>query len=335
MPYRVLLVEEGNTLKAGASLLYQSGELASCGTECTPSELPRAVQTYQPDLILMLMTGNELLPVVETVMAERPTPIVLLEASADLKEAVFRAMALGALEAFVLPEKPTLEFWFELSRKLPLLAQVRVVRHVRGNLKRRGKPRPQPNEEPGLPLVAIASSLGGPKALSVLLRGLPRELPAALVLCQHISDGFTAGLASWLSTEARLPVVEAMDGQVLQPGMAYLARSGFHLVVRADGTLHLDEAPPMMGFRPSCDVLLSSAAEAFHTRCTGVILTGMGRDGARGLLEIRRHGGHTIAQDEASCVVYGMPREAVALGAVQEQLPLEKIAQAIVERVKG
>jgi two-component system chemotaxis response regulator CheB len=213
------------------------------------------------------------------------------------------------------------------------LATVRVVRHVQGNLKKRGEPKRSPASENAFPLIAIASSLGGPKALSSLLKSLPRTLPAAIVICQHISDGFTAGLASWLAAESKLPVVEAMEGQALQPGMAFVARSSFHLRVRKDATLQLEDTAPVMGFRPSCDLLLTSAAETFGSRCIGVILTGMGRDGARGLLEIRRRGGHTIAQDEATCVVYGMPREAMLLGGVQEQLPLDQIGPALVKRV--
>jgi two-component system chemotaxis response regulator CheB len=131
-----------------------------------------------------------------------------------------------------------------------------------------------------------------------------------------------------------LRVVEANDGEEMVPGTVYIARSGSHLMVRPKGVLSLDPGPPVRGFRPSCDVLLTSAAETFGTRTLGVILTGMGRDGARGLKEIRERGGRTIAQDKATCVVYGMPKEAVRLGAAEEVLPLDRIAPMLVQWVE-
>jgi two-component system chemotaxis response regulator CheB len=218
-----------------------------------------------------------------------------------------------------------------VSRKLMLLAEVRVSRPVQVQ-KQRGM-RPQQTEAP-FPLVAIASSLGGPKALAVVLRMLPKAFPAPVCICQHISDGFTEGLAQWLSTETALRVMEAVDGSEMVPGTVYIARSGSHLVVRPKGRLALETSPPVRGFRPSCDVLLTSAAEAFGTRALGVILTGMGRDGARGLKEIRERGGRTIAQDRATCAVYGMPKEAVRLGAAEEVLPLDQIGPTLIQWVE-
>jgi two-component system, chemotaxis family, protein-glutamate methylesterase/glutaminase len=331
-PYRVLLVDEEGALPLTASALFASGELVSCLRSCHSRELLAVVRAETPDVIVMEMSpGEAVFTGIEQVMAERPTPILLLDTSkdhVDHKEDVFRAMALGALDAVTLPDRPRGEFWDELTKKIALLSQVRVVRHVQGRRKRSEVKSPSP-DQPAFPLVAIASSLGGPKALSLLLKLLPAEFPAAVVICQHISEGFTAGLAQWLASESRLQVVEARDGQALRPGAAYIAPSGCHLLVRPEGVLKLDSGPPLMGFRPSCDALLMTAAEIFHRRCSGVILTGMGKDGARGMLEIQKRGGHTIAQDEASCVVYGMPKEAVLLGAVAESLPLEGIAQSL------
>ena len=216
-----------------------------------------------------------------------------------------------------------------------LLAQVRVVQHVRGKRRHRSEGTPRDEGAPPFPLIAIAASLGGPKALSVLLRTVPRAFPAAVVICQHISEGFTGGLSQWLSTETSLKVHEARDDDALQAGHVYIAPSGLHLLVRPDYHLALDDGPPLMGFKPSCDLMLSSAAQAFGKRAIGIVLTGMGRDGARGLREVKLRGGRTIAQDEASCVVYGMPREAVELGAAEEILPLEQIAPTILKWVES
>jgi two-component system chemotaxis response regulator CheB len=160
---------------------------------------------------------------------------------------------------------------------------------------------------------------------------MPKGFPAPICICQHISEGFTEGLAHWLSLETPLRVMEATHGMMMEPGGVYIAPSGAHLVVQPDGRLNLDPGAPVRGFRPSCDLLLSSAAEAFGRRCVGVILTGMGRDGARGLKEIRERGGRTIAQNAETCVVYGMPGAAVQLGAAQEVLPLDQIASTLVK----
>jgi two-component system chemotaxis response regulator CheB len=243
----------------------------------------------------------------------------------------FQALALGAVDVVDRPAEPGMDFWQTVGRKLMMLAEVRVTRPMQSQLPR--NTRTSVTDAP-YPLLAIASSLGGPKALSVLLRMLPKNFPAPVCICQHISDGFTEGLAQWLGSETPLKVMEANDGEVMVPGSVYIARSGTHLVVRAKGRLSLDPSPPVRGFRPSCDVLLTSAAEAFGTRTLGVILTGMGRDGARGLKEIRERGGRTIAQDRATCAVYGMPKEAVRLGAAEEVLPLEQIAPTLIQWVE-
>jgi two-component system chemotaxis response regulator CheB len=240
-------------------------------------------------------------------------------------------MALGALDVVERPASPGADFWAHVSRKLVMLAQVKAMRRVST---RPGQKTPREDApRPPFPLVAIAASLGGPKAVSQVLRMLPRGFPAPIAYCQHISEGFTEGLAHWLAMETTLRVKEAEDSVVMEPGTVYIAPSGSHLFVRPEGRLELDSGPPLRGFRPSCDMLLTSAGEAFGSRCIGVILTGMGRDGARGLKEIRERGGRTIAQDEATSVVWGMPREAVQLGAAQEVLPLGRIGSTLLQWV--
>jgi two-component system chemotaxis response regulator CheB len=183
------------------------------------------------------------------------------------------------------------------------------------------------------PVVAIAASLGGPKALAQLLSMMPRELGAPICICQHISDGFTWGLSNWLASEAGKHVVEARQDDLLEPGTIYVAPSRVHFRVEAPGKVRLDPGPPIQGFRPSCDALLESVAESFGRRAIGVILTGMGRDGAVGLRAIRDRGGRTIAQDESTCVVFGMPREAILLGGAEEVLPLEQIPATLLRWV--
>jgi len=288
------------------------------------------VQRLHPDVVVVDLSGPEALKAIARVMAERPVPVLALHPGVLSGADAFQALAVGAVDVVDRPTEPGVDFWQTVSRKLMLLAEVRVTRPVQAQ-----KPnvRPAPTEAP-FPLVAIASSLGGPKALSLVLKMLPKGFPAPVCICQHISNGFTEGLAQWLGSETALRVVEASDGEEMLPGNVYIARSGRHLVVRPKGRLSLDPSPPVRGFRPSCDVLLTSAAEAFGTRTLGVILTGMGRDGARGLKEIRERGGRTIAQDKASCAVYGMPKEAVRLGAAEEVLPLDQIAPTLIQWVE-
>lgn len=329
-PFRVLLVDESLKLGGTARVLFETPELASVGANCTFSEMADEVRTSTPDVVVLDLSGNvdTAFGAIEEVMAHHPTPILVLHETGAVGLDPFRALELGALDVAERPPHPPPQFWRELTRKVVLLAQVRVVKHVRGR-KRAPKRDEAPLVGPGHPVVVIAASLGGPKALSALLAHLPRDFKAPVLIVQHISDGFTGGMAQWLAWQTSSRVVEATDGEQLQPGTTYVAPSGFHLAVRADGRIKLEDTPPLMGFKPSCDRLLESAAAAFGRRAIGVILTGMGRDGAKGLKAIREAGGHTVAQDEASCVVFGMPREAIALGAAEKILPLEQIAEQL------
>jgi two-component system chemotaxis response regulator CheB len=218
-----------------------------------------------------------------------------------------------------------------LRKQLVLLAKVSVVKHPRG--RRRRTSTRLPAIRPAYPVVAVAASLGGPRALAELLAGLPRGFGAPIVVCQHITPGFAEDLAKWLAAETGLRVHEGTDGQPLVKGEVFIAPAHVHLHVTQGGTLRLDDGPPVGGFKPACDVLLKSVAQAFGPRAIGVVLTGMGRDGAKGLKDIRTRGGHTIAQDEESCVVFGMPKEAIAAGGVEKVLPLAQIAPQLVRWV--
>ena len=208
---------------------------------------------------------------------------------------------------------------------------MKVIRHVRG-LRERAAASPR-GRSARAELVVIGASLGGPRALAALLRGLPPGFRAPIAIVQHIADGFTEGLASWLASEARLDVHEGEDGEALEPGKVLLAPTGRHLVVGA-GFVRLSDAPPVDTFRPSVTPLFLSAAHAYGSRVCGVILTGMGRDGADGLRAIRAAGGTTIAQDESTSAVFGMPRAAIELGAVERVLPLDEIPRALAEVVR-
>jgi two-component system, chemotaxis family, protein-glutamate methylesterase/glutaminase len=285
---------------------------------------------HRPDVITMdlHMPDADGFSGIARIMAETPTPILVL--TADPTEGLgFRALSLGALDILEKPQATAdLDVYGRLLRsRLRLLAGVKVIRHLRGLRQARVA---APRRAGRADLVAVGASLGGPRALATLLRGLPADFPAPIVIVQHIADGFTEGLASWLAGESRLDVREAQDGEPLRPGRIVLAPAGRHLVV-AEGHARLSDAPPVDTFKPSVTPLFLSAARQHGDRACGVILTGMGRDGADGLRAIRAAGGTTLAQDEATSAVFGMPRAAIELGAVDRVLPLEEIARALVE----
>jgi two-component system, chemotaxis family, protein-glutamate methylesterase/glutaminase len=315
----VLVAERSGALTA--RLVEQfSDEMIVLAPPVSPRLVPEAVRRLKPDVLLVEVAGSleEISRAIEVVMADTPTPILLATSSDVAARQAMVLVGAGALQTIDVSTQAGLG---QVEAQLKLLARVPVVKHPKG-MRRRSQ---RLLFRPPFPLVAIAASLGGPKALAAVLSGLPRSFAAPVVVCQHISDGFAEELAKWLTHETHRVVHEAHDGQHLVPGEVYVAPTQRHLAVQGV-TLKLDDGPSEGGFKPSCDVLLASAALSFSTRCVGVVLTGMGRDGAKGLKEIRTRGGHTIAQDEASSAVWGMPREAIGLGAAELVLALPDIA---------
>jgi len=185
------------------------------------------------------------------------------------------------------------------------------------------------------PLIAIGASTGGPKTLATVLAPLPRSLKAAVVVVQHIDAQFAPGLVSWLDSQVALPVRAAVAGQAPQAGAVLIAVSNDHLVLRADGRFAYQAEPVEEPYRPSVDAFFASLVKHWREPGVAVLLTGMGRDGGKGMLALRRSGWHTIAQDEASCAVYGMPKAAVELGGAVEVLPPEAIARSLSQRTGG
>jgi len=329
MTCRVLIIERSGRVSKNARALYQGGVIEAA-PPADPALMLEQVQRHTPDVVVVDLEDAplEAVAAIETVMAEHPVPMVVVTEGRTQKQHAIRALAAGALEIAAL-DSP--DAWRALQRQVLFLAKVKVVKHVKG---RKRKPKDGPGSAPaGHPVVAVAASLGGPKALARLIGALPKDFAAPMVMCQHITPGFADDLARYLAVETRHDVVEAGSGMKLEPSRFYVAPSDTHTLVRADGTLELDPGPAVGGFRPSCDVLLKSCANAFGAHAIGVVLTGMGRDGARGLKEIRGKGGHTIAQDQATSVVFGMPGESIALGAAEVVLPLDQIAGQLVKWV--
>ena len=301
------------------------------------------------DLDLPVMSGIE---AIERIMAASPTPILVYSAHVGGKESAnaLEALAAGAVDVLAKPgptDTGTLDDYADqIRKKVRVASRVRVITHPRGKLRTRDTPSlprlgltcpsPRPLDDlpvearAGVKLVAIGASTGGPQALHTLLRELPPDLDQAVLVVQHMAEGFIPGLASWLDGLVPLPVVVGASGQRLQPGTVTIAPSGANLLVQ-DDRLRVLLAEPLPGqfHVPGIDQCFASVADALGPDAVGVLLTGMGRDGAQGLKAMRDRGAATLGQDEATSTVYGMPQAAFAVGAVDRQLALHDIAPAV------
>lgn len=333
-PIRVLIADDSPLFRELiARLVSADAAFRVVGIAGNGDEAAALAVSQRPDVITMDLHMPEAdgFEGIAQVMARTPTPILVLSGDGE-EAAAFRAFALGALDLLEKPQ-PSADlagFGLLLRQRLRLLSQVKVIRHVRGS--RLPKKLPEPRVGSRAELVVIGASLGGPKALASIVHALPGSFPAPVVVVQHIAHGFTAGLAAWLDQESELTVREAKDGERLVPGRVLLAPGGTHLLV-GDGMVGLFPGPDVDGFRPSVTRLFSSAAQCYGARVCAAILTGMGNDGAAGVRAVRDAGGQTIAQDEASCAVFGMPKAAIDTGAVIRVLPLEDIPRALLEVV--
>jgi len=299
------------------------------------------VVSLQPDTVLVdLAMDAGGLALVERVMSHRATPIVLTGAAS---ETAGDALAAGAVD-LVAPGAEALgstAFALALERHLQVARRVRVITHPRARLRERGltAPRtPSPVENGSAasrrpPLVVVGASTGGPPALALLLGALPADLPSPVVVVQHMAEGFVEGLARWLDGVVDLPVSVALNGDRLRPGHIVLAPSDGNLIVESGLRVAIEPPRPDQFHVPEIDVTFRSVAQVCRERAVGVLLTGMGRDGAAGMLSLRRVGAFTIAQDEGTSVVWGMPGAAAALDGVDVELPLPEIAPRVVAAV--
>lgn len=347
-PVRILIVDDSRTHRAALrALLERQPEVTIAGSASDGLEAVAAAHELRPDVILMDVRMPRLdgLEATRRIMADRPTPILLMTSADNLARDVdlaLRALEYGALDLIAKPElTPGTEqaVGRQLAARLRLLAGVPVISHPIGRalLRRKQLDDPQQQERTtfhkrATRVVGVVASTGGPSALKVLLSALPRDLRAAVVIVQHIDPAFEEGLVRWLDEETPLTVVTPRDGQDLLQGTVYVAPQRRFCEVTERRRLALIEEPyPAGAHCPSGDRLLESVARAYGPLGVGVVLTGMGADGARGLLALRRAGGLTFAQDEATSVIYGMPQAAAQNGAAQHVLPLDRIAPAIVE----
>jgi two-component system chemotaxis response regulator CheB len=310
-------------------------------------EAVEQAQQLKPDVIVMdvhmpRMSGYE---ATRQIMGRVPMPIVMVSASAvgDEATAAFEALNAGAVTVIDKPGGSDRPAQVESARRLvetvKLMAEVKVVRRWARRTEQvagvtgLGEPtirRPvTPTLARKINLIAIGCSTGGPQAVADILAGLPRDLAAPILIVQHIAPGFTARLAEWLARGTELAVKLAEPGEAVRPGTVYLAPHGAQMGITRDGRIRLTREATDGGFCPSASYLFQSAAETYGRSAIGILLTGMGRDGAAGLKRLREAGGVTIAQDQDSSVIFGMPGEAIRLGAAEHVLSPSQIVGAI------
>lgn len=342
---RVIIVDDSPTLRILIRRILDSDpEMQVVGEAANGEEAITLCREINPDIITMdiqmpVMDGYE---AIRHIMAEMPRPIVVLTTTeSDIRLGItFKAIESGALMVIGKPKGTTGidDEGVKLISQIKAMAAVKVVRRSRWSqidpLKTPGKGAKHRDSclQP-VRLVAVGVSTGGPPALQVILSRLPAGFSAPILVVQHISKDFINGLAAWLNETTPLQVKVAQSGEKLKPGTVYLAPDGKHLTVTTDGSVWLKNMPPVDGHCPSATVLFESAAAGNGPATAGVILTGMGSDGARGLKALHDAGGYTIAQDEASCIIFGMPKEAIAMGGVNEVLPLEMIGDRLKQLV--
>lgn len=357
---RILIVEDSLTVRARLiNTIAADPECEVVGEAADGETAVRLCSALRPDVVsldLMLARAMSGLDVTEHIMAYCPTPIVIVSASFNRGELVqtFEALAAGAVEAI---EKPTGRegpgVWERrFLATLKLAARIKVITHPRSRLRSlreterttpiKGRTRNEASDSGLRPLlgagsrelIALGASTGGPSAVVEILRHAP-QVPVLLVI--HIGKPFAVGLADWLSRVLPMPVSEAVDGLPLPlPGNArvIVAPPDRHLIVQS-GRLRLTDGPERSSCRPAIDNLFESIAVNLGPRAVGCLLTGMGRDGAEGLLLMRQRGAATIAQDQATSTVFGMPREAIRLGAAEHVLPLPEIGPALVRMTRA
>lgn len=327
MTVRVLVVDDSATMRGViTATLRADPEIEVIGQAADPYEARQLIKQLSPDVITLdiEMPNMDGLAFLDKIMRLRPMPVIMVSTLTQAgAEVNLKALEMGAFDCVAKPSSYSPDSFEQLAEKVKAAAKSRR----RPALAQHAPVQPSGSYVPDGRLVAIGSSTGGVEALITILSKFPANCPPT-VISQHMPPTFTASFAARLNKLAAPEVSEAIDGAKLQTGHVYLAPGNMHLEV-VGGHVRLSDAPKMNGHRPSVDVMFQSVLRSVGSRSVGVILTGLGRDGAEGLLALREAGAETIGQDEASCVVYGMPRVAYELGAVMRQLPLERIADRI------
>lgn len=337
-PVRVLIVDDSAVVRQLLStLLSADPEIEVVGTAPDPHVARERIKTLNPDVITLdvEMPHMDGVTFLRKIMTLRPMPVVMISTLTQAgAETTLEALEIGAVDFVAKPTAGLAEAMAGLASELQ--AKVKAAARARVGMRRAPPPAPRVRERshrvPGR-IVVIGASTGGVEALKVVLMGLPPDCPPTLIT-QHMPPRFTAAFAERLNRECPMTVSQAVQDEIIEPGHVYIAPGSHHLELHRNGgrnICRLSEAPPVSGHRPSVDVLFRSAARAAGKSAVGVILTGMGKDGAEGLLEMRQAGAVTLGQNEESSLIYGMPRVAFERGGVMRQHALVHMSDAILD----
>lgn len=348
MPIRVLIVEDSAIFQTVLkNIFHSSSEIEVVGTASNGVEGLALIPQLEPDVICtdFHMPRMDGLEFTKQVMEKYPRPILVISVSVQIEQRhrIFELLQAGALDIFPKPRpgesKDAQIDRLKLINKIRVLAGVKVLRKRTPRSNFDSKPLPNTsgkvstNSASGIKIVAIGTSTGGPQALQTIFEGLPANFPVPIVCVQHISHGFLDGLIQWLSLTSALPIQIARSGITPQPGTIYFPPEKKHLELNSQGQWICSDAPPIGGHRPSVDMTLKSVAQVYGSKAIAILLTGMGKDGAEGMKMIQQAGGLTIAQDRETSVIFGMPKEAIELGAVKHILSLPEITPFLLGKV--
>jgi two-component system chemotaxis response regulator CheB len=339
---KVLIVDDSKVVQEFlAHLLSSDPDIQVVGFANSGIEAIELVKEKKPDIITMdiHMPGMDGYEATRAIIETVPTPIVIVSGSSKSKEIAntFRLLEAGALAVVIRPpgfEHPQ----FAASRKelvqtVKLMSEVKVVR-----LFQRSRIEPKKtlhlvqtfeNDLKLIKVIAIGASTGGPTALQIILSRLPGDLPVPVLIVQHIAKGFVKGFVEWLSTTSGIKLMIAENGEQIAAGIGYIAPDNFHMGVSRGSKIILSDQPPENGLKPSVSHLFRSVSQSFGPNAMGVLLTGMGKDGADELKSMKDKGAFTVVQSKESCVVFGMPAEALCIGAADQALSPEKIAEIL------
>jgi two-component system chemotaxis response regulator CheB len=341
---RVLVVDDSPLMcKLLTDILNCDTQILVAAVANNGKEAVDLVPLVKPDIVTMdmdmpVMDGLE---ATKQIMAVHPTPILIVASTAFKAgmEKVFRTISHGALDVI---DKKELELSGDKKSGEALIKKIKFLTGVQVA----DRPLPKLRSERSLAdlkasrkevserIVTIVASTGGPQALLEILKRLPADFPCGIVIVQHITNGFLPGLVDWLAKECKIKVKIGEDSEEIQPGVAYIAPDNVQMRVKEGGKISLSNEPACGNHKPSGDVLLESVAMTYGRGSVAAILTGMGKDGVMGMKAIRQFRGKTIAQNETSCVVFGMPKAAIEMNLIDKVLPLEKIAEEIVSVMK-
>ncbi|HEY3396396.1 MAG TPA: chemotaxis response regulator protein-glutamate methylesterase [Armatimonadota bacterium] len=344
-PIRVLIVDDSAYVRLVLTrLLAGEPDIVVVGQAADGAEALVAAENLRPDVMTLDVEMPKLsgLEVLARLLPRRPIPVLMLSSLTQHgAEVALEALRLGAVDCLGKPGSagvPDLE-----SVRRQLVAKVRAAAGARVRVPPAGVPPPRPtprlrpalSSRPAGPMttVLIASSTGGPGSLHTVLSALPEHFPAAIAITQHLPPAFTAALARRLDDDCALSVREAREGDLLRPGCVLVAPGDRHMLLGPQGVVHLSADPPLWGVRPAADRMMISAAQHLTGPLIGVVLTGMGRDGAEGIRAIKQAGGTCLAESEATAVIYGMPKAAWETGSCDRELPLPEIGPALTRLV--